>query len=141
MIMLNDIGHKMVMYQPGSAWIGCMVDDVDAEKLRELRAAGYIEITLDAATDAIEKINREDYASKPWTEISQERYEEMLYCLPPEKRERCGDISIFRMCEYLIGPYTAHFIGIRGRYFEATRSVVGSNYRSMIDEVEAQFNL
>lgn len=53
----------------------------------------------------------------PWHEIDAEQYDEMLNVLPPQKWERIGSVSIFRMCEYMTSNITGHYAQVGNRYF------------------------
>ena len=53
-----------------------------------------------------------------WTEIDEERWNDMLCVLPPEKWQTVDGVNLFRMCEYTTGNITTHFARCGGRYFE-----------------------
>lgn len=53
----------------------------------------------------------------PWTEISEDKWDEMLNVLPPEKWQTVGGVNIFRMCEYYTSNITMHYARCGGRFF------------------------
>ncbi|MGH1472681.1 MAG: DUF1419 domain-containing protein [Cellvibrionaceae bacterium] len=69
-------------------------------------------------------------SSTDWKEISEERYEELLSVLPPEKWER----GVFRMSEYTSGTITLHVVEMGGRFFEAEKPAT-STYDEYLSEV------
>lgn len=74
----------------------------------------------DVVSSLVGEVQEKEY-SKPWVKISEERFQEMLEVLPPENWRNTGNFEMFRMCEYMIGNYTSHFLRIRDEYFEAIR--------------------
>jgi hypothetical protein len=57
---------------------------------------------------------------RPWKEITEERWDEMLKILPPEKWQTVRGVNIFRMCEYTCGNITTHFARVGSRFFEGS---------------------
>lgn len=56
----------------------------------------------------------------PWKEITEERYDEMLNVLPPEKWQTVDGVNIFRISEYYSGNITDHYAALFGKYFYRT---------------------
>ena len=75
-------------------------------------------VTREQLTGIVEAYNTEKYI-KPVVEIDDERYWEMLECLPPKRWEN----HVFYMSEAQIGTIHAMFCQIGERYFEAKRDV------------------
>lgn len=75
---------------------------------------------------------------EPWKECTEERYQEMLGCLPPEKWERVNGVSMFRMCEYYTSDITRHFASYLGRYFEGRFRTSGASYEEHAAEIIAK---
>ncbi len=50
------------------------------------------------------------YINQPLTEITAEKYEEMLNILPPLKWCTIGNIEMFCMSEFLTGAYTSQYL-------------------------------
>lgn len=71
--------------------------------------------------DAVEQISKASTAKycKPWIEVTEDTYNEMLGVLPPLNWGRMG----FRMSEMLSGDITAHYVRLGGRYYFANRSM------------------
>ena len=80
-------------------------------------AKGCIVCFLGEAVELIAHVNSARYRVGEWREISAEDYSDALDCLPPERWEWVGDVSLFRMCEYTAGDITAHYASHAGRYF------------------------
>ena len=78
---------------------------------------------------------------EPWKECTEERYQEMLECLPPEKWERVQGVSIFRMCEYYTSDITRHFASYLGRYFEGRFRTSGASYEEHAAEIRNKARL
>jgi hypothetical protein len=53
---------------------------------------------------------RNYYINQPITEITAEKYEEMLNILPPLKWCTIGNIEMFCMSEFLTGSYTSQYL-------------------------------
>jgi len=99
---------------------------------------GYTVLPIDVAVSMIDALNKDRF-SRPWTEITQDRHEELLNVLPPEKWFMGTDISMFRMCEYTSGNITLHVAKFNGKYFQAERQATGS-YDSYFAEIQEQMN-
>ena len=110
---------KRVVYEPGSLHIHTEIsikDGVDicsysGVKISRILAENVKRqiMLLDDAIVAICTIEDSLYL-KPWKEITEERYNEMLGVLPPEKWKTVSGVSIFRMSEYITSNITAHFV-------------------------------
>lgn len=77
--------------------------------------------------EELEPIHRqyENSLCKPWSEITEERYYEMLECLPPGKWHDLNErFNIFHCIEAYTGSLNSHFVKDRqtGKYYEALRS-------------------
>lgn len=68
------------------------------------------------------------------SEITEEKWYDMLEVLPPEKWCTVGSVNIFRMLEYITTDITAHYMRFNKRYFTA-------NYRTTIDYTEIANNV
>lgn len=69
--------------------------------------------------DFDEIVGQQDaYWRKPPTEITQERFIEMLEVLPPVGWEIGEDTEVFKLCERTSGTMTAIFCRLGDRYFE-----------------------
>lgn len=115
---------------------GLTVEQYLAEK-----GEGYSCILFDAALKKIDAIN-DNTLIGAWKEIDEERFMDMLECLPPEKWKQKGfGVEIFRMSEYYTDNITSHFvcykpIGDKKRYFEAYRRT-STSYDSITIEILA----
>jgi len=56
------------------------------------------------------KLERDYYINQPLTEITAERFEEMLNILPPKKWTTKHNIEMFCMSEMLTGTYTSQYM-------------------------------
>ena len=57
----------------------------------------------------------------PWKEVTEERFWEMLECLPPMRWNKLGDIEFFFVSEATTGPLHACFVRKGDRYYEGLR--------------------
>jgi len=73
---------------------------------------------------------------RPWKEIDDERWDEMLNVLPPEKWQTVRGVNIFRMSEYYTSNITTHFAKLGGRYFERQCRTT-EKYETLAAEVAA----
>jgi len=76
-----------------------------------------------------------------WKEISSEKYNEMLGCLPPEKWEMVDGVDIFRLCEYSTKTTTAYYAKYseKDAYFTTVAKVAGADYKEMAEEVKGAY--
>ena len=54
---------------------------------------------------------------KPWKEITEEQWDEMLNVLPPKNWRTVGGVNIFQMSEYMTDNITQHFARVGGKFF------------------------
>jgi hypothetical protein len=59
-----------------------------------------------------------EYTPGPAKEITEERFLDMLNCLPPSRWIRGADVETFHVCERLTENYVSWFIRIGDQYFE-----------------------
>ena len=62
--------------------------------------------------------NPADYGVKPLTEVTEERFDEMLNVLPPSKWRGGAGAQSFHLCEYLSGNIVLWLMELNGRYFQ-----------------------
>lgn len=74
----------------------------------------------------------------PWVEVDENRFNDMLECLPPVKWERSASGQMFRMSEFYTSNITTHLAEVNGRYFEAKRRTAQS-YKDNFIEIQQQF--
>ena len=130
----------LVIYKKGKSNIEALVDgDVTHYGKRPIAEvideSGGELMNFEVALELIANVLEKTY-SKPFTEIEESEYQEMLEVLPPEvwmtgqRYERDGityNVEGFRMCEYTEAQYTSHFYCIIGphnnkRYFSGIRA-------------------
>lgn len=89
---------------------------------------------------AYERQHRVDEARLclPWLEITEDQWDEALNVLPPENWQQTRGLNCFRMCEYMTGNFTGHYIRIFGRHFTAIREA-RRDYEPYAQEIRAQF--
>lgn len=133
--MANEITHAI--YQPGQLHVRTSAHTradgsicphyVDFDHaadyiahLNEIRDPALPAFELLEWREAIRRINAVQDAQliHPWSETTEERFDEMLNILPPEKWQHVGGVELFRMCEYYTDNITTHFAQFNGRYFE-----------------------
>ena len=129
-----------VIYKKGKSNIEALVDgDVTHYGKRPIAEvideSGGELMNFEVALELIANVLEKKY-DKPFIEIEESEYQEMLEILPPEvwmtgqKYEKNGieyNVEGFRMCEYTEAQYTSHFysiktLGICTRYFSAIRA-------------------
>lgn len=118
-----------VIYKKGKSNIEALVDG-DVTHYGKRPIAEVIEesggelMNFEVALELIANLLEKTY-SKPFMEIEESEYQEMLEVLPPEvwmtgqRYERDGityNVEGFRMCEYTEAQYTSHFYSIIGPY-------------------------
>jgi hypothetical protein len=134
---------KTALYEKNSMYLSAVIIDGKcpysgtlAETLKE-RYPQAVEMPMGKAMELISIKEDKEYL-KDWKEITEERFNDMLECLPPEKWERNALGQMFRMCEYYTGNITSHFAEINGRYFEAKRRT--GPYKAFFLEIQKQFH-
>lgn len=85
---------------------------------------GYMLLPLEQAVELSRGARERRLVDRTWTEITADDYDEALNVLPPERWQRINGTAIFRMCEYLCGNITAHYVEINGRYFQAFKPAI-----------------
>lgn len=148
-----------VILQPGSPHADTSVTTSDlgqiadytggkpaAEHLNELNtkrpdgSPEFVMVPFAEAVTMLESAQDTEYL-EPWKECTEERYQEMLECLPPEKWERVQGVSIFRMSEYYTSDITRHFAHYLGRYFEGRFRTSGASYEQHAAEIRVKARL
>jgi hypothetical protein len=121
-------GYNAVAYRPGDtnlidvgAWIEgkgvcTAINETPIDEWEE----GVQVMHIDDAVDLIQESSRKKYC-KEWIETTEENYDDMLNCLPPERREGHRGVRFFSMCEYLTSDITQFLACLDGRYFCAHR--------------------
>ncbi len=71
-----------------------------------------------------------------WEEITEERHDDMLNCLPPKNWVS----GAFMMCEYYTSNITSFYLIVNNRYFTARRRDT-TKYTDCKTEIINQFNL
>lgn len=135
-----------VIYKAGEMGIQT-VTRIDAEGVERcmysgLTVAEYLAknegcsvMTWDEVMPIINALQNEAYI-KPFQEITEEHYEDMLGCLPPEKWETVDGVNIFRMSERLTGNITDHLVSYQGKYYSANRRT-STPYAEIAKEIKA----
>lgn len=91
------------------------------ETLEELQAQGHVSqqasvVPLAEALDLQNASDRQRYCTGP-RRISQERYEEMLSCLPPERWVRGVGYASFRLSERITGTIATFFVRVGDSFY------------------------
>jgi hypothetical protein len=71
----------------------------------------------------------------PWTEITEQEWDEALGCLPPEKWENVSGVSIFRISEHFDFDRTSHYGRLKDRCFTALLPLK-SNYAELARQID-----
>ena len=114
---------RAFLTQKGRTEGGKTVAQVKAEKPKKT----VLVLPLGEVMTRIETAQNSAYFI-PWHEITEERHDEMLNVLPPEKWERVGDVRIFRMSEYYTSDITSHYAQVGDRYFAGRFRTSGPSY-------------
>jgi len=144
--------QEMVIYKPGSMSIqDVMKEDANGVLRTQCRGLTLKEYTLDGDgkdtgeifvcipfDEAVENIRRieDEKLIKPFVEITEDEYTEMLECLPPEKWQTVDDVNIFRMSEYTMGNITGHYASYEGKYYMALRRTT-VDYAEIAKEIKS----
>lgn len=133
---------EQAIYQPGSKTLVDVIKDgclfysrVPVEEYLKKHST-HLLLPLEEALEQIE-INCDEDLRGGFKEISYDAFNDAMCCLPPEKFEKVGTYTIFRMSEYFMYNFTEHYImsGTRNRYFSCMRRTTES-YDSIIKELE-----
>jgi hypothetical protein len=142
-----EFGKQMVMYKHGQTHIqDILIESLDGvfrtqcqgltlDEYNEKNGHGFIACTLDDACEEITAIDNSRYL-KPFVEITEEIYDEMLECLPPQKWQTVDGVNIFRMMEYLTGNITGHYVSYEGKYYMANRRTT-VDYAEIAKEIKS----
>ena len=137
---MNPNKTEMCFYVPGEGHIIDLAtpdgkSTVYAETPAELckRYPGAVLMPFEDACQAINTIEHARYGVPP-VEITEERFLEMLECLPPCRWVRLAESEAFYMSEFETGLWTGHYCRIGERYFAATRQARGSSTFDFITE-------
>jgi len=140
-------GNEPVLYQPGERWIHTVIgihedgEEVcfySGELISQMMADNprLKKMSYDQASDLIDK--EYDKLLTPFKRTTEEHWEDMLGCLPPEKWEMVLGVSIFRMCEYYAENITSHYAKInhggKDYYFTAHRRTT-CKYTDIAEEI------
>ena len=112
-----------------SPYSGQTIDEIQAENNNELTL-----LTWSQLEPKLENALSIKYPGE-WKEITEDRYDEMLGCLPPEKWQTVDGVDIFRMSERQELNYTSHFAQYKGRYF-STIMQMGDNYTIIAETIK-----
>lgn len=86
----------------------------------------------------------QSYLDKPLEEITEERYFEMLECLPPLDWQMLGKLERFNLMEMTVGSVTGSFVRYRTdsghRYFTRQVDRIKSDTFITAEEIEAFIN-
>lgn len=145
--MTQTLNNRLAIYKDGEMHIQdlMVLDDNGvlrtqcrgltlADYVRE-NGEGFVVMSLDEACERIHKLQDEAYI-KPFIEITEDQYNEMLECLPPQKWMTVDGVSIFRMSEYQTSNITGHYASYNGRYFMANRRT-NVNYEDIAQEIRS----
>ena len=72
-----------------------------------------------------------------WKEVSEDRYWDMLECLPPQAHRRFKGWNIFRMSEYTTGDITTHFMELDWKFYEGSFDT--SEYKDILDSKDLSY--
>jgi len=120
----EETGVERVRYTGGKT-----VDEYLADK----SGRGLEIMPYEMAAPMMEAAQVAEYC-KPWQEISEEKWRDMLEVLPPEKWQTVKGVEIFRMSEYTSGNITGHFARLGECYFSANRDT-RTEYSDMAAEI------
>lgn len=152
--------HDLVIYQAGQVYAKTSVTTNDrGENWADYTGDPRTGKENDRAEDYLSKLNRErdpqtpeyriipqseampqiEAAAEakfvtPWKEITQERWDEMLEVLPPQKWKTVRGVEIFQMSERTFGNITGHFARVGDRCFERECRMTVA-YETLADEV------
>lgn len=120
---MND--STPVLYRKGETHIRATVVDgktcaYSGDPIQPFLDDGYELMPMGEAWPLVEAAQVAKYVGE-WIETTREDYWEHLECLPPEAWYRGEHFESFRMCEYMTGNITAHYVQIGDRYFTANR--------------------
>ena len=104
---------------------------------REPGSPEFIATDLDTANKA-SRAAEDAYVITEWKEITEDRYDEMLNVLPPEKWQIVDGVDIFRMSEYYTGNITEHYAALFGKYF-CRKCRTSTPYSVLAAEVKAAY--
>lgn len=142
-----EFGQGMVIYKYGETHIqDILIESINGvfrsqcqgltlHEYNEKNGGGFIACTLDYACEEIDRINDERYI-KPFQEITEQIYHEMIECLPPDKWQTIDGVNIFRMSEYMTGNITGHYVNYEGKYYMANRRTTTA-YADIVKEIKA----
>lgn len=84
----------------------------------------------------LDRFNKIKYCY-PWKEVSEDRYWDMLWCLPPEKFTNFKGWNIFRMSEKLTGAITTHFMEFEWKFYEGSFDT--TDYKNILDSKDLHY--
>ena len=138
---------EMVIYQYGNMFIqDVMIEGSDGVFRTQCTGKTFKEYIEDGKWDcvcipfdeAIAEIHKLEDARliKPFHEITEDEYMEMLECLPPQKWQTFDDVNIFQMSEYTTSNITGHYVSFNGKFYTANRRT-STPYAEIAKEIKA----
>jgi hypothetical protein len=112
-----------VFYTPKNCTLIDQIDDnglsicfqSDLEEMKRLHGEVYV-ITFGEFMTLKKQWSQENCITKP-TEITKEKYNDMLEILPPENWRNIYELEYFQMCEYYMGNYTSYYSKYCGKFY------------------------
>lgn len=104
---------------------------------REFGSPDFIVADWDAVNNYMRAVQDNEIIT-PWSEITEDDYDEMLNVLPPEKWQTVDGVNIFRMCEYYTDNITQHYAALFGKYF-TRKCRTTTPYAVLAAEVKAAY--
>ena len=87
----------------------------------------------------IKEYHNQQYLSKNWTEITEERFYDMFECLPPMNYSHTSECMFFFCSEAQTADIHSAFIAFNGKYYTADRSRFQKT-EELINELKKQLN-
>lgn len=134
--------EQLVIYKLGETHIQTTITNGYADYTKGKRPEAYLDelgsgfvcIPIGQAIELIEKAGEKKYI-KPWEEITEEKWEDWLTVLPPEKWKTIDGVNIFRISERQTGNITRHCAEYQGKYYTANRRT-SDNYKALALEIK-----
>ena len=84
----------------------------------------------------LDQENKKKYC-RSWEEVTEDRYWEMLECLPPQMFKWFKGGNIFRMSEYQTGNITDHFMELDWKFYQGTFDT--GDYKEILDTKDLSY--
>jgi len=135
---IDDKKEQLVVYEKGSSGIVTNLTD-DLKCIYDGKQYDETDERIMSFDKAIVFINNIDDFKyiKDWKEITEERWDEMLNVLPPERWETIKNVEIFAMSEIMTSDITGFYICYKKKYYTTYRRLRFSN-TIIVDEFLAE---